>query len=304
MTPFFNKYNAKNIMKKILYLTLLLTACNSDQKADLAYDTSVANPAYTALHPKVLFDEAHNNFHTADGRYKPFTNLIRNDGYIVEQNKKSFTKESLAGYSVLVISNAKGKVEKYLSAFDEEECDAVRDWVENGGSLLLIADHYPMGSAAQPLATRFGVTMGNGSVEDSVHFEGSPQWKLLKPHPITEGRNSSEQIQKVVVFTGQSLKGTADAHVLLELSSSAMETIPDSIWKADGKTYTRFQGPYPIQDKCMGLAMNVGRGRVVILGEAACITAQSDDTGKFGMNVPGNDNRQFALNVMHWLSGL
>jgi hypothetical protein len=25
---------------------------------------------------------------------------------------------------------------------------------------------------------------------------------------------------------------------------------------------------------------------------------------KFGMNVPGNDDRQFALNVVHWLSGV
>jgi hypothetical protein len=25
---------------------------------------------------------------------------------------------------------------------------------------------------------------------------------------------------------------------------------------------------------------------------------------KIGMNFPGVDNRQFALNVMHWLSGL
>ena len=23
-----------------------------------------------------------------------------------------------------------------------------------------------------------------------------------------------------------------------------------------------------------------------------------------GMNVPGNDDKQYALNVMHWLSGL
>jgi hypothetical protein len=25
---------------------------------------------------------------------------------------------------------------------------------------------------------------------------------------------------------------------------------------------------------------------------------------KFGMNYPGIDNRQLALNIMHWLSGL
>jgi hypothetical protein len=34
------------------------------------------------------------------------------------------------------------------------------------------------------------------------------------------------------------------------------------------------------------------------------LTAQIDKGKKFGMNIPGNDNRQFALNLMHWLSGL
>ena len=301
-------------MKQFLLLSLLFIACNNEQKADLTYDTSVAAPAYTTNHPKILFDEAHKNFHTSSGRYAPFVNLIRNDGYEVAANQEPFSAKTLAGYDILVISNAKGMKEKYEVAFTEAECDAVKIWVESGGSLLLIADHYPMGSAAQPLASRFGVTMGNGSVEDSMHYEGSDKYKeqlffsrdnrLLGSHPIMEGRNSKESIQKVVVFTGQSLTTPSNAQVLLELGSSAMETIPDSIWQADGKTYTRFQGPLPIAGKNMGLAMNFGKGRVVILGEAACLTAQIDDTGKFGMNAPGNDNRQFALNIMHWLSGL
>lgn len=300
-------------MKRLFLFLLILLACN-EQKADWTYDTTLKNPAYSMNHPKVLFDEAHKNFHTSAGRYAPFVSLIRNDGYEVVANKEPFSAQTLSGYNVLVISNAKGMKEKYEAAFTEEECDAVKAWVESGGSLLLIADHYPMGSAAQPLASRFEVTMGNGSVEDSMHYEGSDKYKdqlvfsrdngLLKIHPITEGRNSSETIQKVVVFTGQSLKGPPGAQVLLELSSSAMETVPDSIWQADGKTYTRFQGPLPIKNCSMGLAMNVGKGRVMILGEAACLTAQVDETGKFGMNVPGNDNRQFALNIMHWLSGL
>lgn len=278
------------------------------------YDTRVKNPAYVSAHPKVLFDEAHKNFHTSTGRYTPFVNLIRNDGYEVTVNKDPFSSRSLSGYNILVSSNAKGMNEKYEPAFTEEECDAVKAWVESGGSLLLIADHYPMGSAAQPLATRFNVTMGNGAVEDSMHYEGSSQYKdqlvfsrengLLKSHPITEGRNTAEKIQKVVTFTGQSLKASSKVQMLLELSSSAMETVPDSIWKADGNTYTRFQGPFPIQNCNMGLAAAFGKGRVVVFGEAAMLTAQFDGTGKFGMNVPGNDNRQFALNIMHWLSGL
>jgi hypothetical protein len=48
------------------------------------------------------------------------------------------------------------------------------------------------------------------------------------------------------------------------------------------------------------------QGRVVVLGEAAELSAQIVGLGgeKFGMNVPGLDNRQMALNIMHWLSGL
>jgi hypothetical protein len=50
-------------------------------------------------------------------------------------------------------------------------------------------------------------------------------------------------------------------------------------------------------------------GRLVVLGEAAMLSAQiatfaDGSVAKAGMNVPGNDNRQFALNALHWLSGL
>jgi hypothetical protein len=44
---------------------------------------------------------------------------------------------------------------------------------------------------------------------------------------------------------------------------------------------------------------------VFVSGEAAMLTAQlSAQDRKFGMNVEGIDNRQYALNVVHWLSGL
>jgi hypothetical protein len=51
------------------------------QMADPEFDAKVARPAYTATHPKVLIDEAHKNFHTAGRGYKPFADLLTNDGY-------------------------------------------------------------------------------------------------------------------------------------------------------------------------------------------------------------------------------
>jgi hypothetical protein len=42
-----------------------------------------------------------------------------------------------------------------------------------------------------------------------------------------------------------------------------------------------------------------------MLGEAAMLSAQiaGPQRQPMGMNVPGSDNKQLALNIMHWLSG-
>ncbi len=80
----------------------------AQQFADPEFDAKVDRPAYPDRHPVVLLDEAHNNFHTADGRYKPFADLLRNDGYDVKPNKNKFTSETLKDCAVLVIANAQG----------------------------------------------------------------------------------------------------------------------------------------------------------------------------------------------------
>ena len=90
-----------------LFLAQAITT-RGQQMADPDFDTKVARPAYTKKHPKVLFDEAHRNFHTTDGRYKPFATLISNDGYQVTPNKEKFQKSTLKGYDILVIANASG----------------------------------------------------------------------------------------------------------------------------------------------------------------------------------------------------
>ena len=62
--------------------------------------------------------------------------------------------------------------------------------------------------------------------------------------------------------------------------------------------------------RAQGAALTFGQGRVVVLGEAGMLSAQvatvndPPRTTRFGMNVPGYDNRQFLLNILHWLSGL
>jgi len=298
----------KRALTVCLFLLFLSVAVGAQQLPDPEFNPAVANPAYTKSEPRVLFDEAHHNFHTTDGRYKPFADLLRNDGYRVVRNRQPFSKEVLNSFKVLVIANALGAEEMDdtgadESAFTEEECQAVQDWVKGGGSLLLIADHAPFGGAASSLASRFGVDMSKAFTYDQANsVAGNPSVlifsrdnKLLASHPITDGRDEKERVNRVESFTGQSLKGPADSVAILKLSDTAKDT-PDQNMDASVSAAGRAQA----------LAFKFGKGRVVVQGEAAMLSAQisGPEKTKMGMNVPGNDNKQYALNVMHWLSGL
>ena len=69
---------------------------------------------------------------------------------------------------ILVIANAlgaggMGQPDASNPAFTDAECDAVRDWVKEGGSLLFITDHAPLGAAAECLAKRLDVEIEQGS---------------------------------------------------------------------------------------------------------------------------------------------
>ncbi len=105
-------------------------------------------------------------------------------------------------------------------AFTDEECDAVVDWVKAGGALLLIVDRYPTGKAVESLATRLGVEVSDGYCtidrenswersDDPSHLEFSHVNGLLGDHPIIQGRDVREHVERVVTFTGQSLQGPA-----------------------------------------------------------------------------------------------
>ena len=60
------------------------------QRADLEFRPLIIDPAFEiSAGPVVLIDEAHFNFHTAEGRYKPFAELLRRDGYIVRPAARS-----------------------------------------------------------------------------------------------------------------------------------------------------------------------------------------------------------------------
>lgn len=285
--------------------------------ADPNFNAQVAGPSYTTTHPVILIDEAHQNLHTSSGRYKPFADLLASDGYRIVPNTYKFQRESLVNGQILVIANAQGENSRGdAPAFTDDECDAVRDWVNTGGSLLLITDVYPTGSAAESLAGRFGVEMSKGFTEDPVnHVSNKPgvllftrEKNLIGEHPIMEGRDGRERINRVITYMGQSLKGPEESAPLLKLSNAAVDRVPELVEteSPDGppQKTIKYSDPIPAAGRTQGVAFKFGQGRVVVLGEAGVLSAQVQAEEAFGMNDQRADNRQLALNIMHWLSGL
>lgn len=310
----------RHALYRLLLVVLLipsLTACVATrQMADPSFDPPVPDPAYPkGIGPLVLIDEAHNNFHTADGRYQPFRRLLEKDGYVVRPLTVEHTNESLKEAYILVISNplADKDLKKWelpaVSSFDRREIAAIEKWVSEGGSLLLIADHMPFPGAASDLAAAFGVLFSNGFAGMRGFESGDLIFRAsdgtLGAHAITQGRNSTENVDSVMTFTGQAFRAEVNVSPLLILPPGTELLMPVTSWEFSKKTPR-----LPATGMLQGAVLRHGEGRVAVFGEAAMFTTQVVVRGEerlreFGMNVPeARANVQFLLNVMHWLSGM
>jgi hypothetical protein len=262
--------------------------------------------------PVVLIDEGHNNFHTKDGRYRPFARLVEADGYRIGSHEGEFSPKSLGDADVLVISNSLNAVniEEWAlptpPAFTDAEIQALVDFVESGGGLFLIADHMPFPGAAAALAARFNVEFSNGFVlefDDQNQQVGPSVFRRsdarIGEHVITSGRNDSETIDQVATFTGSAFPITGNAVSLIHFGDNAVMLMPTVAWEFSEST-SRAQIPGWSQ----GVAIGHGRGRVVIFGEAAMFSSQrTGDNPPSGMTSPiAADNQQLLLNIIRWLS--
>jgi hypothetical protein len=297
-------------------LALTLAACASSviQRADLSFEPPIPDPAFAEGEgPVVQIDEAHFNYHTADGRYAPFAKLLRRDGYVVRGLAEPATAESLARGDIYVIANAIAESDRRNwklptePAFTKAEIEAIREWIDGGGSLFLIADHMPMPGAVEDLAAAFGVLFTNGFLYDSSgkSLLDFTREAGLADHPITRGRDESERIDSVRTFTGQAFRAEGEIEPLLTVPPGSRLRLPIEAWKFKPTTPS-----IPATGMFQGAVLRFGQGRVALFGEAAMFSAQEQirkngDRRVMGMNHPdAAQNPQFLLNVMHWLSGL
>lgn len=301
-----------------IFCTAPIAGCEEEQAtysqtADDHWSPTVSSPEFPPRDgPVILVDAAHGNFHTIDGRFAAFAELLELDGYRVESGDAEVTAKVLAQASVFVISNAVyggADAEWKLptpSAFKPDEIEAIVDWVVQGGSLLLIADHMPMPGATAELANKFGIIFLNGFAMNSAAGGGTLSFTRssgsLADHAITRGRSEAEKIESVMAFTGQAFRFVSPVEPLMTMPDDWQVLLPAVAWELDETTPS-----VSARGLIQGGVLPFGEGRVAVFGEAAMFTAQSSVrdgvTFQMGLNHPSaTENAQFVLNVVHWLT--
>jgi uncharacterized protein (DUF2249 family) len=296
-----------------LCAALLLAAgtVHAQQAPDRDYHPALARPAYASMQgPVVCVDQAHFNFHTLGERFWAFGELLRRDGYRLVPNKAKLDAGALAACAVLVISNAQpsdAEWDQYPSptpsAFTDKEIAAVHRWVKKGGALLLIADHMPLAGAAAKLAAAFEVEFVDGfALRDPANGDPdvfSIESRTLRTHAITRGRSADESITRIRTFTGQAFRAP-NAAPLLVIPAGFVQLTPKVAWQ-----FTPDTPRSAVEGWLQGAVQTVGKGRAAFFGEAAMFSAQlaGAEHSPMGMNAPGAEqNFQFVLNVVHWLT--
>ncbi|MEZ5291413.1 MAG: hypothetical protein R2745_10040 [Vicinamibacterales bacterium] len=286
--------------------------------APLPFEAAVPAPTWRSDGPAVLIDNAHWNGGTAEGRLAAFAGLLTADGYRVLPGANATRAETLADARVGVVVNPLGVVGTVRRwgaeigaggwpAFDDDglmsqEIETTAQWVENGGSLLLAVDPAPYARGARGLAERLGVGLHDRLVVDVGHSDGpdpsrlvfSRENGLIGVHPILDGWPGAPPVNRVVVFGGLAMAPPPDATILLRLSPSAAEVAHPGDPPTAGR---RAQG------LAMAVALERGRGRVVLIGDTELLTIERQKGVRpTGLSWPDANNERFVRYVMRWLS--
>jgi hypothetical protein len=279
----------------------------AQQIADSSFAPPIASPAHPpGAGPRVLIDEAHHNLHTMSGRFLAFATLLRRDGYAVAANASRFSRERLAGLSILVISNALARENEEEwslptpSAFDSAEIAAVKEWGERGWSPMAHRRSHavPWGGGTarrgvlSPDVERVRARPGRAGWENALQ----PRGRFAHGTPDHEGQERSGAGRFRRAFTGQAFRIDAPGTPLMKLRRDVVLLLPEVAWQ-----FSRLTQRMSAAGMLQGAALNVGRGRVAVFGEAAMFSAQLSGPNRAPMGM--SQNPQFVLNAAHWLDG-
>jgi len=171
-----------------------------------------------ATFARVLFDESHRQAWTtrpdvarrmrpenpADCSLEKAARGLREAGFGVAVHESGpLAAEVLAAADVLVLPHCSTDAWEATTgagtpAYSPAEIDAIEAFVRGGGGLLILAEteQPKYGNSLAEIAARFGVEIGNATVQDPAHrFRDVPTWVLLDPRaPAPAGSGLASDI--------------------------------------------------------------------------------------------------------------
>lgn len=237
-------------------------------------------------HPQVVFDESHGQIASLwDTSFHGLSHLAKaliGEGYYVSSNTAPFLDmiSTLSKNDVLVMGIAKE------AHYSSEEINAIVDFVDTGGGLLIIGEHDNFANSSDfqnPLTSHFGITFNSDRIYDTENYnEGSftevkGKWIIVN--------SSFFGLDDVCFYFCSSMNISANAEaILMSSSTSEIET--------EENPFESTPGPAVVGAKSF-----FGEGRIIGVSDSQFLW---NGNGAIGLDY-GN-NKILATEMIAWLS--
>ncbi|ALV62185.1 Endonuclease/Exonuclease/phosphatase family protein [Thermococcus sp. 2319x1] len=230
---------------------------------------------------RVLIDSSHDQYYN-DQKLSGLINRIKEElGWLVDVNhQEELNRELLSKYDVLIITNPREDI-------TEEEAQAIKEWVKEGGGLLITGDwyRYVYYKSLNRVTEEFGIKFNPDELMDDDQNTGRPYFPLVGEfnfdHPATKFLNETSQLY----YNGDTLEVSGNAVWVIRGYPTA--------YAIDGsEKVVKEKGSKPV----VAAAVEVGKGRMVAYGSSKAL---SDDY--YGRYIASN--WPFLKGVLLWLAG-
>ncbi|WP_103663738.1 hypothetical protein [Gracilimonas amylolytica] len=302
-------------MNKYIYILIIFVLSSSgimaQQRPDTTFVTEFEKPIFAkGQGPAICIDAAHNNFHTSETGFAPFSKVLRLDGFVIRSVTETLQMnlEPLKDCQVFVVANPlhESNINNWRlpnpSAFTQNEIDRINDWVNSGGSLFLIADHMPFAGAAEKLGRSFGFEFNNSFASLEKEQNEPDQFNQSNGRLVAESL-PDKSISSITTFTGSAFEYPSEANPILLFKEGDFSLEPEIAWQFNDSTKST-----SLEGYSQGAIMDYGGGKLAVFGEAAMFTAQVIDTpqGEFKVGLNNKEmapqNLEFLRSLMKWLS--
>lgn len=236
---------------------------------------------------RILFDEYHANW-TPNLHFSRFISILDREGYVTKFSDEKIDSYVLSDYGVLVLFAPSRD-------FDDYEIDAIKNFVQNGGSLLIFGEAgWIMKSEGiltpiNSVSSIFGIEFNSDTVTDSD-----------KENQIPETETTMRDADKFVIIT------EFDRHPVTYnifdfgyIEGCSLDVSFPAVGLAFGNVTTE-AGSRTGEDVIVMAAAEYGTGKVVAVGDKDFLVGGKRRFGAHDGFLEYGDNERLGLSIFEW----